>query len=435
MQRRLAWLPAAAASVGLAGALPSAGGAAGGVPLIGANYSHFGVTVCDFGGQGIVASGTFDQALIKKQLAAMRAAGIETLRLFIWNMHDASGQTWGVVSSAGGRLGPAEEKNLIDYLTAVRSVGFKQLTVVFGPEWTSDPIGWPDNHYDPSLFDENWQLIRSVRPIVKQYGPRSVRFDLLNEGAPSDYLATKAQLEGYLAQMYSNYVDAFGNQDVTVSSIVGANDQSRISNLIDTLRSTGRPLPTWFEIHIYGNTPLEDLRATDATLTAKGLTQPITIGETYYNDSATAAAVKTFIATASRPITEVIEWPLRRGSDCRDISVAPPYKADAFIEALTGSPPPTALTASVGPGASVSMKTPDGDPLTALEAGDYTLAVSDLSAKDNFHLVGPGINIATTKRFVGTKTWTLRLTAGTYRYRSDRKAPHLRGSFAVLATD
>jgi hypothetical protein len=435
MQRRLAWLLAAAASVGIAAALTGANGATGGPPLMGANYSHFGVTACDFGGQGIVASGTLEQALIKKQLAAMRAAGIETLRLFIWNMHDASGQTWGVVSSAGGRLGPGEEKNLIDYLTAVHSAGFKQLTVVFGPEWTNDPIGWPDNHYDPSLFDENWQLIRTVRPIVKQYGPPSVRFDLLNEGAPSDYLATKDQLETYLAHVYSEYVDAFGNQDVTVSSIVGANDQSRISNLIDTLRSTGRPLPTWFEIHIYGSTPLEDLRATDATLTAKGLAQPITIGETYYDDSATAAAVKTFIATASRPITEVIEWPLRRGSDCRDISVAPPYKAEAFIEALTGSPPPTGLTASLGPRASVSLKTPDGDPLTALETGGYTLTVSDLSAKDNFHLVGPGVNMATTKRFVGTKTWTLRLTAGKYRYRSDRKASHLRGTFVVLATD
>jgi hypothetical protein len=434
MQRRLAWLHAAAASVGLAAALPGAGGAAGGVPLIGANYSHFGVTACDFGGRGIVASGTFNRGLVKKQLAAMRAAGIETLRLFIWNMHDASGQTWGVVSSAGGRLGPAEEKNLINYFTAVRNAGFKQLTVVFGPQWTNDPIGWPDNHYDPSLFDENWQLIRFVRPLVKQYGPPSVHFDLLNEGAPSDYLATKVQLESYLAQMYSNYVDAFGNQDVTVSSIVGANDQSRISNLIDTLRSSGRPLPTWFEIHIYGATPLEDLRATDATLTAKGLMQPITIGETYYNDSETAAAIKTVIASASRPITEVIEWPLRRNSDCRDISVAPPYEADAFIEALTGSPPPTALTASVGPGA-MSLKTPGSDPLTALEAGDYTLTVSDLSAKNNFHLIGPGVNMATTKRFVGTKTWTLRLTAGTYRYRSDRKASHLRGSFAVLTTD
>src|SRR5205085_5220865 len=129
----------------------------------------------------------------------------------------------------------------------------------------NDPVGYPQNTYDPSLFEENWQLIRFVRGIVKQYGPLDTRFDLFNEGAPSDYLATKTQVEEYLAHMYSNYVDAFGNNDVTVSSIVGANDQSRIANLIDTLRSTGRPLPTWFEVHAYSTNVLADLRAADAT--------------------------------------------------------------------------------------------------------------------------------------------------------------------------
>jgi hypothetical protein len=66
-----------------------------------------------------------------------------------------------------------------------------------------------------------------------------------------------------------DYVDTFGNGDVTVSSIAVANDQSRIANLIDTLRSTGRPLPRWFEVHTYSRDILDDLRATDATLSAK----------------------------------------------------------------------------------------------------------------------------------------------------------------------
>jgi hypothetical protein len=125
-----------------------------------------------------------------------------------------------------------------------------------------------------------------VRPLVKQYGPESTHFDLLNEGAPSDYLATKQQLADYIGRLYRNYVDAFGSEDVTVSSIVGWNDQSRVSNLIDTLRATGKPLPTWFEVHAGGPRLLQDLQATDATLSAKGLSQPLVLGETSYNDAA-----------------------------------------------------------------------------------------------------------------------------------------------------
>src|SRR5437764_980421 len=237
----------------------SAGGTLQSLPLVGINYSTFGVAGCDFNGYGIVASGAGHRRLIRRQLAAMRAAGIQTLRTFIWSMHDASGQSWGVASSAGGRLGPTETTNLINFVSDVRSLGFVRLNVAFSPQWTNDPIGFPENHYDPSLFDENWQLVRYVRGIVKHYGPPDVRFDLLNEGAPSDYLATKPQLADYIARMYSNYVDAFGNADVTVSSIVGANDQSRIANLIETLHSPGRSLPTWFEVHAYSTDVLADL--------------------------------------------------------------------------------------------------------------------------------------------------------------------------------
>jgi hypothetical protein len=399
---------------------------------VGVNYSNSQIFGCDLSG-GIVADGNYDRTLIRQELAAMRAAGIQTLRTFIWNMHDASGQTWGAVSSVGGRLGPTETKNLINFVSDVRRLGFVRLNVAFSPQGANDPIGYPQNDYDPSIFDENWQLIRYVRGIVRQYGGSlDTRFDLLNEGAPSDYLTTKTQLEEYIAQMYSNYVDAFGNSDVTVSSIVGANDQSRIANLIETLRSTGRPLPNWFEVHTYSTDVLADLRATDATLTAKGLSQPITLGETYYDDPSAASAVETFVATSSRRLDEALTWPLARGSTCQAISVPPPYKANAFITALTGSPPPHAVAVTVGLGRALTLTTTYGQPVTALEAGRYSFAITDRSRSDNFHISGPAVNLATGRRFRGDKAWTIRLKPGTYRYRSDRPNSHLKGSFAVL---
>ena len=406
--------------------------AASSPPLVGTNYTHYGRYGCSIDGFGIVASGDGERARIRQQLAAMRAAGIETLRLLVWHQHDMEFHRWGVVSSGAGGIRGAARTNLIRYAQDVRAAGFKQLTVAFGPMWTNDPVGFGVNRWNPSLFEENWSFIRDVRGLVKLHGPPSTRFDLLNEGGPSDHLATKAQLADYLARMYANYVDAFGHEDVTVSSIVAWNDQSRLANLIDALRSTGRPLPTWFEVHDGGPALLEGLRATERTLAAKGLTQPIVLGETSYNEPGGAAALKVFASESAR-LTEVMQWPLELGSSCAPLSVSPPYSAGAYVEALTGAPPATTLTARVGPGFAVSVKTAYGQPLTALRAGTYTVAVTDSSTRESFHLAGPRTNRATKVRWRGTVSWPLTLRPGTYTYRSDRKGSTVRGRFVVLA--
>jgi plastocyanin len=61
-------------------------------------------------------------------------------------------------------------------------------------------------------------------------------------------------------------------------------------------------------------------------------------------------------------------------------------------------------------------------------AGRYRLTVLDRSKLRNFHLVGPGVNKRTGKRFTGRVTWTLQLGAGTYRFGSD---PRLSGKLVV----
>jgi hypothetical protein len=71
-------------------------------------------------------------------------------------------------------------------------------------------------------------------------------------------------------------------------------------------------------------------------------------------------------------------------------------------------------------------------PQLVATAGPGVVRVADLSTTDNFHLTGPGVNRATSRVGRSTVTWRLRLTAGTYRYRSDAH-PRLRGSFRVTA--
>ena len=96
-------------------------------------------------------------------------------------------------------------------------------------------------------------------------------------------------------------------------------------------------------------------------------------------------------------------------------------------------PPPAAarkLSASVGPGARIAVRSTAGAPVKTLKRGRYAIAVADRSRSDNFHLRGPGINSKTGVAFTGRRTWKVRLAKGLYTYRSDRH-PRLRGSFRV----
>jgi len=80
-------------------------------------------------------------------------------------------------------------------------------------------------------------------------------------------------------------------------------------------------------------------------------------------------------------------------------------------------------------GRAISMRL-DGKPFKSLRAGSYTFVVADQSARQNFHLKGPGLNKTTGKRQVGRLSFTTKLAKGKYTYSSDAN-PSLRGSFTV----
>jgi hypothetical protein len=113
-----------------------------------------------------------------------------------------------------------------------------------------------------------------------------------------------------------------------------------------------------------------------------------------------------------------MEYPKFNDGKC----ASPPYRVNAYAEALAGGLPSTTLTASVGPGATMTLRTPYGNPVKALEGGSYQLVVRDSSRVENFHLSGPGVNIKTNLAYRGTKTWKVALHAyADYTYRSDRR--------------
>jgi plastocyanin len=93
----------------------------------------------------------------------------------------------------------------------------------------------------------------------------------------------------------------------------------------------------------------------------------------------------------------------------------------------------TTLTASVGPGFTISLKK-GAAKVTTLKPGAYAIKVSDKSNFHNFRVRGPGgVNKATTVAFMGNKTFNVTLRAGRYRFQCDPHSGQMNGSFRVQA--
>jgi plastocyanin len=89
------------------------------------------------------------------------------------------------------------------------------------------------------------------------------------------------------------------------------------------------------------------------------------------------------------------------------------------------------LVGTVGPGFTITL-TKGGKKVTKLKAGKYTLTVHDKSNIHDFHISGPGLNkVVTTTPQVKTKTMTIKLKKGTYKYVCDPHSSTMKGSFKV----
>lgn len=95
--------------------------------------------------------------------------------------------------------------------------------------------------------------------------------------------------------------------------------------------------------------------------------------------------------------------------------------------AFAGSP---TLTGTVGPGFTITLKQ-GSKSVKTLKAGTYVFKISDKSSIHDFHLTGPGVNKTTSVGGTGSKTWTLKLKKGTYKYVCDPHASIMHGSFTV----
>jgi hypothetical protein len=89
------------------------------------------------------------------------------------------------------------------------------------------------------------------------------------------------------------------------------------------------------------------------------------------------------------------------------------------------------LLATVGPKATISLRSATGAALRTVKAGTYSIVVRDRSKVHNFHLVGKGVNRKSGLAAVATTTWTVKLQAGVVRFYSDKAPKTVKGSVTV----
>jgi plastocyanin len=100
------------------------------------------------------------------------------------------------------------------------------------------------------------------------------------------------------------------------------------------------------------------------------------------------------------------------------VSVARPASTDGTLQG------------TVGPGYSINL-TQNGVKVTHLDPGTYTINVNDQADIHNFDLFGPGVKESTGVDTIGTTTWTVTFTDGTYNYVCDAHPASVKGSFTV----
>jgi hypothetical protein len=126
--------------------------------------------------------------------------------------------------------------------------------------------------------------------------------------------------------------------------------------------------------------------------------------------------------------------------------VCDPHASQMLRQLVVGNPPPAApppppkpapkpppkLLATVGPKATITLRSASGAVLHhGVKRGTYSIVVRDRSKLHNFHLVGKGVNRRSTLAGTGTVTWKLKLAAGVLRFFSDRAPRTVKGSVRV----
>jgi len=290
---------------------PSAGGS---------NYDFYYLNGCYREPYNVISGFSRAPDMIRLQLGQMRKAGQGRLTIGVFHHHGPDGGA--VMDSTGGTLSPADLKNFTDLLATVKAAGFAEVTVAFNAQNPSNPSDWRSWRQD--LYDENWQLIQKVHDLVTA-AKLPYRIDLGNELTPS---TGQSIVVRYDQQLWRDYTARYGTAD-TVGFSVNSNDPGQIPNVAKVYGSTPPPV---FDLHIYGD-EYNQFVGDDQQLRRQGYgTQPVIVGESFYNDPVAADGFAKGSKDSGRRILYLTQWPKTRENtpQCDQVDVAPPLDFAAY---------------------------------------------------------------------------------------------------------
>ncbi len=293
-------------------------------------------------------------------LVELRARGSESIAVGIYHFRapgpaDADGVWPGsaILDSTGGDLHPRMRQNLADLLADIHAAGFAQLLVRFHPQGGNDVAQWVS--YDESRFEENWNLIANLMPIIEGSG-LDYRVDLMTEGMPrarfvnvlgqTVFLPTEPDNEPwsrYANRMWQNYVSRFDPQRSVGFSLISDPDPDRLrarlehTSYVYRLPGGERVYPGAFAFSIYRWPEADEGelygRIVDR-LRRIGLGEvPLIVAESYYNDREGMARLAAVAREQQAPPLYVLHWPVSRDdkSCSPDVNVAFPVEIDQAL--------------------------------------------------------------------------------------------------------
>lgn len=272
-------------------------------------------------------------------LVELRARGGESIAVGIYHFRapgpaDADGVWPGsaILDSTGGNLHPRMRQNLADLLADIRAAGFAQTLVRYHPQGANDVAQW--TRYDESIFEENWNLIANLMPIIAASG-LDYRVDLMTEGMPRSrfvnllgqtvFFPTDPDNEPwsrYANRLWQNYVSRFDPKRSVGFSSISDPDPNRLrarlehTSYVYRLAGGERVYPGAFAFSIYAWPDADEgdlyMRIVDR-LRRIGLGEvPLIVAESYYNDRDGMARLAAAAREQQAPPLYVLHWPVDR---------------------------------------------------------------------------------------------------------------------------
>jgi len=290
----------------------------------GSNYAWYQLDPnCVRGPYGVIANYDTAAPEIDRQLEAMYRNGQRRLRIPIYHGRRIGGGT--NMESTGGDLSPRCRENLRRLLATIRRIGFSEILVGFFPQGWNNPARW--TVFEPDLYDENWQVIRNLRPIIASARIR-YRIDLANEASPNPRQPIVLE---YCQRLWNRYTAAFGTHDTIGFSIIPSDDRFQMLTTVyghSTFGSHGPPAV--LDLHFYKDVGAR-FESARAILRAAGYRQPWIVGESYYNDAAEAVGLRQAMRATRQKVLFLLQWPLSADAACRDVSLTPPSDFSSYI--------------------------------------------------------------------------------------------------------